>query len=57
MLISPSINKFKLTIIVVIIIIGEGSYKDHLKAAGLSTLFERRLLLCEAFYKKMNKPA
>ena len=38
------------------IIFGEGSYKDHLEAAGLPTLFERRLLLCEAFYKKMNKP-
>ena len=38
------------------IIFGEGSYKDHLEAAGLPTLLERRLLLCEAFYKKMNKP-
>ena len=26
--------------------------KDHLKAAGLPTLLERRLLLCKDFYKK-----
>ena len=33
-----------------------GSYRDHLKAADLPTLHDRRLSLCEAFYKKRNKP-
>ena len=38
------------------IIFGDGTYNDHREAAGLPTLLDRRLRLCEAFYKEMNKP-
>ena len=33
---------------------GDGSYNELLNAAGLPTLLDRRVRLCETFYTKMN---
>ena len=33
---------------------GDGSYNELLNAAGLPTLLDRRMRLCESFYNKMN---
>ena len=36
---------------------GEGSYKDHLEAAGLPTLFERRPCFSARPFTKKNEEA